>query len=151
MEKLNRYITKFLHEYFNEIKRRKNSYLTITEQKLVCFLLKYFGFAPETVQESRFRQLFNNKYNATDHIMPLNIPGFFETNVKLYLEYIPYKVWSKGKINPLKEMDMHKEAFVNQFTMQMGDKPAENGGYPPTQNGDIRSLFMLFTLMAMQY
>ena len=27
---------------------------------------------------------------------------------------------------------------------------AENGGYPPTQNGDIRSLFMLFTLMAMQ-
>ena len=28
---------------------------------------------------------------------------------------------------------------------------AENGGYPPTQNGDIRSPFMLFTLMAMQY
>ena len=28
---------------------------------------------------------------------------------------------------------------------------AENGGYPPTQNGDIRSLFMLLTLMAMQY
>ena len=27
----------------------------------------------------------------------------------------------------------------------------ENGRYPPTQNGDIRSLFMLFTLMAMQY
>ena len=27
---------------------------------------------------------------------------------------------------------------------------AENGGYPPTQNGDIRSLFMLFTLLAMQ-
>ena len=27
---------------------------------------------------------------------------------------------------------------------------AENGRYPPTQNGDIRSLFMLFSLMAMQ-
>ena len=27
---------------------------------------------------------------------------------------------------------------------------AENGRYPPTQNGDIRSLFMLFTLLAMQ-
>ena len=26
----------------------------------------------------------------------------------------------------------------------------ENGRYPPTQNGDIRSLFKLFTLMAMQ-
>ena len=29
-------------------------------------------------------------------------------------------------------------------------RSAENGGYPPTQNGDIRSLFKLFTLLAMQ-
>ena len=29
-------------------------------------------------------------------------------------------------------------------------KDAENGGYPPTQNGDIRSLFWLFSLMALQ-
>ena len=27
---------------------------------------------------------------------------------------------------------------------------AENGGSPPTQNGDIRSLFWLFSLMALQ-
>ena len=27
---------------------------------------------------------------------------------------------------------------------------AENGRYPPTQNGDIRSLFLLFILMAVQ-
>ena len=36
----------------------------------------------------------------------------------------------------------------------MGNNPmvgaAENGGYPPTQNGDIRSLFWLFSLMALQ-
>ena len=30
------------------------------------------------------------------------------------------------------------------------EKIAENGGYPPTQNGDIRSLFWLFSLMALQ-
>ena len=30
------------------------------------------------------------------------------------------------------------------------DNDAENGGYPPTQNGDIRSLFWLFSLMALQ-
>ena len=30
------------------------------------------------------------------------------------------------------------------------NKGAENGGYPPTQNGDIRSLFWLFSLMALQ-
>ena len=29
-------------------------------------------------------------------------------------------------------------------------RSAENGGYPPTQNGDIRSLFWLFSLMALQ-
>ena len=34
---------------------------------------------------------------------------------------------------------------VFQFTFA-----AENGGYPPTQNGDIRSLFWLFSLMALQ-
>lgn len=118
-----RYISKFLHEYFNEVKRRKNSYLTTTEQKLVCFLLKYFGFTPEKVQESRFRQLFNSKYNAIDHIMPLNIPGFFESNVKLYLEYIPYRVWSKGKINPLKEIEMFNGSSKHVFTMQMGERP----------------------------
>ena len=31
-----------------------------------------------------------------------------------------------------------------------GTLVAENGGYPPTQNGDIRSLFWLFSLMALQ-
>ena len=32
----------------------------------------------------------------------------------------------------------------------IGETTAENGGYPPTQNGDIRSLFWLFSLMALQ-
>jgi len=32
----------------------------------------------------------------------------------------------------------------------VGTGVAENGGYPPTQNGDIRSLFWLFSLMALQ-
>lgn len=80
-----RYISKFLHDYFSSVKRRKNSYLTTTEQKLVCYLLKFFDFSPEIVTESRFRQLFNNKYKAVDHIMPLIFPGLLETKIKLYL------------------------------------------------------------------
>lgn len=118
-----RYLSKFLREYFDGIKRRKNSYLTITEQKLVCFLLKYFEFAPEKVQESRFRQLFNSKYNAIDHIMPLNIPGILKSNVNLYLEIMPYKLWSKGKINPLKEKEFHEQYFQPQIRMNMGEMP----------------------------
>ena len=47
------------------------------------------------------------------------------------------------------------EHFLNRIysTMPIAEArniTAENGRYPPTQNGDIRSLFMLFTLMAMQ-
>ena len=37
-----------------------------------------------------------------------------------------------------------------QIMIGVEDKTAENGGYPPTQNGDIRSLFWLFSLMALQ-
>ena len=44
------------------------------------------------------------------------------------------------------------EAATNLGTQLTLDKnnAAENGGYPPTQNGDIRSLFWLFSLMALQ-
>lgn len=118
-----RYISRFMHDYFSTVKRRKNSYLTITEQKIVCFLLNYFGFSPEKVQESRFRQLFNSKYDAIDHIMPLSIPGWLESNVKVYLEYIPYSIWKKGRINPLKEKVLHWESSLTQFTMKMGENP----------------------------
>ena len=39
---------------------------------------------------------------------------------------------------------------VKKRTTCIADLGAENGGYPPTQNGDIRSLFWLFSLMALQ-
>lgn len=118
-----RYISKFLHVYFSSIKRRRNSYLTTTEQKLVCFLLNFFDFAPEIVTTSRFRQLFNNKYEEVDHIFHPSIPGLLKTNLELYLEFIPYCIWSRGDINPLKEKELHKEAWVNHFTIQMGEMP----------------------------
>ena len=40
--------------------------------------------------------------------------------------------------------------MVNDFEDGKWNIDAENGGYPPTQNGDIRSLFWLFSLMALQ-
>ena len=40
--------------------------------------------------------------------------------------------------------DVYGKGYVESLT------DAENGGYPPTQNGDIRSLFWLFSLMALQ-
>ena len=37
-----------------------------------------------------------------------------------------------------------------EYPVALIGRGAENGGYPPTQNGDIRSLFWLFSLMALQ-
>ena len=44
-------------------------------------------------------------------------------------------------------MQINRDLYLDKLVHAIG---AENGRYPPTQNGDIRSLFMLFTLMAMQ-
>ena len=118
-----RYTSKFFHNYFNKVKRRKNSYLTRTEQKIICYLLKFFDFTNEVVQESRFRQLFNNDYQSVNHILPLSIPGIIETKAQIYLEFIPYRIWSKGLINPLKANIIHQEAKMDRFTMHMGDNP----------------------------
>ena len=40
--------------------------------------------------------------------------------------------------------------FPHPEARERDETSAENGGYPPTQNGDIRSLFWLFSLMALQ-
>ena len=72
------------------------------------------------------------------------------------------KIYSKWlSIQPLSEADQNKLSM--RFTVEYNynsnhlegntltyDQTAENGGYPPTQNGDIRSLFWLFSLMALQ-
>ena len=116
-----KYISRFFHEYFSEVKRNKNSYLTPTEQRIICYLLKFFGFTKELVQESRFRQLFNSKYKPVDHLLPLSIPGIIHSNKSIYLEFIPYRIWSKGLINPLKAKSIHQEAKNKEFTMNMGE------------------------------
>ena len=49
--------------------------------------------------------------------------------------------------NPFNLSVVNYDTYIGRYT---GTKIAENGGYPPTQNGDIRSLFWLFSLMALQ-
>lgn len=115
-----RYISAFFHEYFN-IKRRKNSYLTSTEQRIICFLLKFFEFTPEIVQESRFRQLFSNKYRPVGHFIRLAIPGYFESNVYIHLEILTYSEWKNGRINPLTHK--HSENAKEHFSLNMGENP----------------------------
>ena len=86
----------------------------------------------------------------------------FELSVKQYIElvlrdYLTLGVtpnWSvverKDKFFIIESnagFDIKDSLFVNS---KIESYIAENGGYPPTQNGDIRSLFWLFSLMALQ-
>lgn len=119
-----RYISVFFHEYFDGVKRRKNGYLTRTEQNIICYLLKFFEFTPEIVQESRFRQLFNSKYKPLDFLFPISIPGIINSNKQIYLEFIPYRIWSKGLINPLKAKSLHQEeGSTRKLSINMGENP----------------------------
>ena len=119
-----RYISRFFREYFSEVSRHKNSYLTTTEQNIICYLLKFFEFTPELVQKSRFRQLINSKYKPIDSLFPLSIPGVFKSKAQIYLEFIPYRIWSKGSINPLKAKSLHQEdGSTRKLSINMGEKP----------------------------
>lgn len=113
-----RYLSEFFHFRF-DIKRRKNGYITLTEQKIVCCMLSLCGFSPEPVQESRYRQLMNSKYNSADHLFPLNIPGCIETKLNLYVEFLTYKQIKNGKINPLEKIHNPCE----EFSINMGESP----------------------------
>ncbi len=119
-----KYISKFFREYFPNVKRRKNSHLTTTEQRIICYLLKFFEFTPEVVQESRFRQLFNSKYKPTDHYMSLQFLGL--EKAQIYFEVIPYSIWKLGKINPQKSAELHRQIFQSKkqkIKMNMGEMP----------------------------
>ena len=66
------------------------------------------------------------------------------------------KIFTKraGQVYDVQSINRHyipnELGYIDYENPQLGDWDAENGRYPPTQNGDIRSLFMLFALMAMQ-
>ena len=73
----------------------------------------------------------------------------FIFNVFAWLKNIPYAV-DYIRINNITDENIDSYflfKFISFICVNVG---AENGGYPPTQNGDIRSLFWLFSLMALQ-
>ncbi len=113
-----KYLSNFFHHYF-DIKRRKNGYITPTEQKIICCMLPLFGFSQESVQESRYRQLMNSKYKSVDHLFPLNFPGIFESKLNLYVEFLTFKQIKNGKINPLD--NIHNP--YDEFSINMGESP----------------------------
>lgn len=91
------YLSTFLHKYF-PIKRR--GLLTQAEMKMCGYFLKWFGLSVEVVTEARLRQ-FRMKFDkvSVGSISKLPING---KDISVQWEFIKYKDWRDGKINPLK-------------------------------------------------
>ena len=92
------YLSTFLNKYF-PIKRR--GLLTSAEMKMCGYFLKWFGLSAEVVTESRLRQ-YRMKFDYVDvgsiSVLPIN-----GKDIKVQWEFVKYKDWKDGKINPLKK------------------------------------------------
>lgn len=91
------YLSTFLNKFF-PIKRR--GLLTSAEMKMCGYFLKWFGLSAEVVTESRLRQ-FRMKFDQVSvgsiSVLPIN-----GKDIKVQWEFVKYKDWKDGKINPLK-------------------------------------------------
>ena len=89
------YVALFLKEYFKDYPRRSNCCMvSATEQKLILYMLYFFGLAPAPLTDSRFRQLI--KYNK-EHQSRVSYSIFPEIGL-LPIEFIKYGDWKDGNI-----------------------------------------------------
>ena len=114
-----RYLSKFFHDYYN-VDRRKNSYISLTEQHIICFMMKFFGFSVEMVSESRYRQLFNSKFEETYNMTSLPIPHATKT-IYIELPLLTYSVWKEKPLDPMLQSLHFKKEFKPQISIAMGD------------------------------
>lgn len=95
------YVALFLSEYFKDYPRRANCCMvSAPEQKLILYMLYFFGLAPVPLTDSRFRQLV--KYYK-EHRSRVSLSNFPNLGV-IPLEMIKYKDWKDGiKLDKLKD------------------------------------------------
>ena len=112
------YLSTFLNNYF-PIKRR--GLLTSAEMKMCGYFLKWFGLSAEVVTESRLRQFrmkFDHVSVGSISVLPIN-----GKDVKVQWEFVKYKDWKDGKINPLKkEIEPLKTGEPIYFPPDLGEK-----------------------------
>ena len=114
-----RYLSKFFHDYYH-VDRRKNSYISLTEQHIICFMMKFFGFSVEMVSESRYRQLFNSKFKEIDNMTSLPIPHATKT-IYIELPLLTYSVWKDKPLDPMLQSLHFKKDIKPEISITMGD------------------------------
>lgn len=89
------YVALFLKEYFKDYPRRSNCCMvSATEQKLILYMLYFFGLAPAPLTDSRFRQLIGYYKEHQTRVSYSILP---EVGV-VPLEIIKYGDWKDGNI-----------------------------------------------------
>lgn len=102
------YVALFLKEYFKDYPRRSNCCMvSATEQKLILYMLYFFGLAPAPLTDSRFRQLIAYFKEHQTRVSYSTLP---ELGI-VPIEMIKYGDWKDGNI----KLDKLK------FPLQVGD------------------------------
>lgn len=106
-------LTVFMSKYFT-VKRKKGAKVSTKEVELIMYMLKLFGLSKVELTNKRYWQLMNTykriKYSNDTNLFPTADGGYFE----LPATFMPYSLWSKGKINWTED-----DASVN--TVGVGD------------------------------
>lgn len=103
------YIALFLKEYFKDYPRRSNCCMVSSiEQKLILYLLYFFGLSQTPLTDSRFRQLISQY-----HIQRISINySYFEGIGFIPYDFVKYKYWKDGlnwnRLDPMKKGDSVK-------------------------------------------
>lgn len=96
-------LAEFLHRYF-PVKRKKDALVSTKEVELILYMLKLFELVPEEPTNKRFWHLmayYKKVYKPIGinfAISKFSLPDVGE-DVYTALCFIPYKVWSAGKID----------------------------------------------------
>lgn len=95
------YVALFLSAYFKDYPRRSNCCMvSATEQKLILYMLYFFGLAPAPLTDSRFRQLIGYYKEHQTRVSYSILP---EVGV-VSLEIIKYGDWKDGiRLDKLKD------------------------------------------------
>lgn len=96
-------LAEFLHRYF-PVKRKKDALVSTKEVELILYLLKLFELVPEEPTNKRFWHLmtyYKKVYQPIGKNFSISKFRLPDMDEDLYttLCFIPYKVWSAGKID----------------------------------------------------
>lgn len=85
------YVALFLKEYFKDYPRRSNCCMVSSiEQKLILYMLYFFGLSKSLLTDSRFRQLISQTQK-------INVSYSFIPNIGIVpVEFVKYKDWKDG-------------------------------------------------------